>query len=133
MKDNTAIERKVTTFEPVKKETQLIVDQSFAPMSVSASRWLFSTLAPKSWLSFGLPFLCVTRNDQMPQVTGKRYSDAERNLEPGEQVRSCAILYCSWHPKRRVSFATSAALKVSYTIISLVTLAAVDVACRTSG
>jgi hypothetical protein len=84
----TALEKKVSSFKPVRQELQLLVDQCFATITISASRWLLSVLSPKDWLTSGLPFLCVTHNSAIPRVTAEQYSAKEASQAADDKVPS---------------------------------------------
>jgi BarA-like signal transduction histidine kinase len=90
----TALENMIPAYKPVKHEMQLLVDQCFATCTVAASRWLLSAMKPTDWLMHGLPFLCVTHNSDLPQVTAEQYSAKEISSQALDKVSSCPV-FCS--------------------------------------
>jgi BarA-like signal transduction histidine kinase len=84
----TSLENMIPAYKPVKHEMQFLVDKCFATCTAAASRWLWSAMKPTDWLMHGLPFLCVTHNSELPQVTAEQYSAKDVSLQALDQVNS---------------------------------------------
>jgi hypothetical protein len=89
----TALENMIPAYKPVKLELQLLVDQCFATCTVAASRWLLSAMKPTDWLMHGLPFLCVTHNSELPQVTVEEYMAKDASAQDVDKVRHHPVVF----------------------------------------
>jgi hypothetical protein len=90
----SVLENIIPAYKPVKLEMQLLVDQCFATCTVAASRWLLSTMKPTDWLMHGLPFLCITHNSELPQVTAEEYAAKDASSQALDKVSNCPVLCC---------------------------------------